>query len=229
MYFGFFSFTDLMLLIPAMLLALYAQYRVKSTYNRFSKIRSSRGMTGAQVASNILRSNNIYDVEIEETGGMLSDHYDPRNKVLRLSEGIYNSTSIAALGIAAHEAGHAIQHNVGYAPLQIRHNIFPVVNIGSNLAIPLFIIGLFMRSGILMDVGIIFFAGAVVFQVVTLPVEFNASSRAIFQLESGAYLNRDELGSARKVLNAAALTYIAATAVAVMHLIRLLILRGDRD
>ena len=229
MYFGFFSFTDLMLLIPAMLFALYAQFKVKSTYNHFSKIRSARAMTGAQVALSIMRTNNIYDVEIEETEGLLSDHYDPKNKVLRLSHGIYNSSSIAALGIAAHETGHAIQHNVEYAPLRIRHGIFPVANLGSKLALPLFIVGLFMNSGILMDIGIWFFAGTVFFQVVTLPVEFNASSRALYQLNTGGYLNRDEIGSARKVLNAAALTYVAATAVAVMHLIRLLILRGDRD
>ena len=229
MLYGFFSTTDLMLIIPAMILALYAQYKVKSTYKHFSAIASARGMTGAQVSLNILRNNNIYDVEIEQTEGMLSDHYDPRNKTLRLSSDIYNSSSVAALGVAAHEAGHAIQHNTGYAPLKIRHGIFPVANIGSRLAIPLFIIGLFMGSGMLMDVGIWFFAGAVLFQVVTLPVEFNASNRALYQLESGGYLSRNEIGSARKVLNAAALTYVAATAVAVMHLIRLLILRGDSE
>jgi len=229
MYFGFFSFTDLMLLVPAMLFALYAQFKVKRTFEHFSQVPSAKRITGSQVASMVLRHNNIHDVNIEETSGMLSDHYDPVSKKLRLSSEIFNSTSIAALGVAAHEAGHAIQHKIGYSALKIRHSIFPVANIGSSLAIPLFIIGLFMNSGFLMDIGIWFFVGAVAFQIITLPVEFDASKRAIYQLETGGYLTREEIPAARKVLNAAALTYIAATAVAVMHLIRLLILRGDRD
>lgn len=225
----FFSTTELMLLIPAMLFALYAQYKVKNTFKRFKTVISANGMTGFQVAKNILQNNGIYDVEIERTPGALTDHYDPKSKTLRLSNEIYNSKSVAALGIAAHEVGHAIQHNIGYTPLQLRHGLFPVANIGSNLAFPLFIIGLFMRSGILMDIGIWFFAGAVLFQIITLPVEFNASSRAIIQLERGSFLIGNEIDSARKVLNAAALTYVAATAVAIMHLIRLVILRGTRD
>mgnify|MGYP006291110543 CR=1 FL=1 len=229
MFFGFFTLTDLMLLIPAMVFAMYAQYKVKSTFKKYNEVPSSRGMTGAQVATNVLRNNNIYDVEVEETEGSLTDHYDPTSKKLRLSESIYGSSSIAALGVAAHEAGHAIQHNTGYSPLKMRHSFYPVANIGSNLAIPLFIVGLFMNSGILMDVGIWLFAGAVAFTVITLPVEFNASKRAMLQLESGGYLAGQELSSARKVLNAAALTYVASTAVAVMHLIRLLILRGDSE
>jgi len=229
MYFGLFSVTDLMLIVPAMILAIYAQYKVKSTYNHFSKIRSMKGMTGSKVATEILRGNQIYDVEVEETGGVLSDHYDPIKKKLKLSSEIFRSSSIAALGVAAHEAGHAIQHKLGYTPLQLRHSIFPVANIGSTLAFPLFIVGLFMNSGILMEIGIWLFAGAVIFQIVTLPVEFNASKRALLQLENGGYLTHDEIGSARKVLNAAALTYVAATAVAIMHLIRLLILRGNND
>ncbi len=225
----FFSPIELMLLIPAILFTLYAQYKVKSTYVKYRKIRSTRGLTGAQVAMDILRQNGVYDVEVERTPGELTDHYDPRSKTLRLSDEIYNSNSVAALGIAAHEAGHAIQHHVGYAPLQWRHGLFPVANLGSNLAIPLFIIGLFMRSGFLMDIGIWFFAGAVLFQLITLPVEFNASSRAMQQLQTAGYLQGGEVVAARKVLNAAALTYVAAAAVAVMHLIRLLILRDARD
>ncbi|MBD3291122.1 peptidase [candidate division KSB1 bacterium] len=227
MFFGFFTLADLMLLIPAMIFAMYAQYKVKSTFKKYNQVPSSRGMTGAQVANNVLRNNNISDVEIEETEGSLTDHYDPRSKTLRLSESIYGSSSIAALGVAAHEAGHAIQHNIGYSPLKFRHSLFPVANIGSNLAIPLFIVGLFMNSGMLMDIGIWLFAGAVAFTVITLPVEFNASKRAMSQLETGGFLTGGELSSARKVLNAAALTYVASTAVAVMHLVRLLILRGD--
>jgi len=229
MYFGLFSLTDLMLLVPAMILAIYAQQKVKSTYAKYAKVRAQAGLSGAQVAQNILRSNNIHDVEIEETPGQLSDHYDPRTKTLRLSTDIYHNSSISALGIAAHEAGHAIQHHVDYTPLRVRHGLFPMVNIGSNMAIPLFILGLFMNFGILMDIGIWLFAGVVAFQLVTLPVELNASNRAIAQLTTGGYLAGEEIRSARKVLNAAALTYIAATAVAVMHLIRLIILRGSRD
>ncbi len=203
--------------------------KVKSTFAQYNRVRSQGGMTGAQVARNILRSNNVDDVEVEETGGVLSDHYDPRVKKLRLSSEIYRSSSVAALGVAAHEAGHAIQHHAGYAPLHVRNGIFPIANFGSRFAFPLFIIGFLFRSGTMMDIGIWLFLGAVIFQLITLPVEFNASGRALIQLESGGYLGRDEIGAARKVLNAAALTYVAATAVAVMHLVRLLILRGASD
>ncbi len=228
---GLFSMTDLMLLIPAFLLAMYAQMKVKKTYAQYNKVKSRSGLTGAQVARNILRQNNVTDVDVEEIGGTLSDHYDPRAKKLRLSSDIFHSSSVAALGIAAHEVGHAIQHKVHYAPLHFRNGLFPVANIGSQLAMPLFIGGLFFQRsmGFLMDVGIILFVGAVLFQVITLPVEFNASSRALHQLESGGYLSRDEIRPARKVLSAAALTYVAATAVAIMHLVRLLLIRGIGD
>jgi Zn-dependent membrane protease YugP len=169
---------------------------------------------------------------VEKTSGRLSDHYDPRKKVLRLSEGVHDSSSLAALGIAAHEAGHAIQDAGGYAPLHIRNGIYPVANLGSSLAFPLFFIGfIFSRSGpsILMDLGILLFAGAVVFSVITLPVEFNASKRAMALLGDGGFLQKDELAGARKVLSAAALTYVAATAMAAMQLLRMFILRGSRD
>ncbi|MBN1154343.1 zinc metallopeptidase [candidate division KSB1 bacterium] len=229
MYFGFFSLTDLMLLVPAMILALYAQYKVKSVYEKYARVPSAKGVTGAQVAHSILQNNNIQDVEIEEIEGNLSDHYDPRSKKLRLSSPIYRSSSVAALGIAAHEVGHAIQHHHQYAPLKWRTSIVPVASIGSSMAIPLFIAGLFMNSGLLMDLGIWFFVGAVLFQIVTLPVEFNASSRAIAQLRNGGFLVGEEVKSARRVLNAAAMTYVAAAAVAVMHLLRLVLLRGSRD
>jgi len=218
-----------LLLIPALLFALYAQYKVRSTYEYYSQMASARGMTGGEVARQLLNHNRLYDVEVEETSGWLSDHYDPRTRRLRLSSGIYRSRSIAALGVAAHEVGHAIQHGMGYLPLKIRHGLFPVANLGSTLALPLFFIGFLFSSPKLMDIGIILFSGAVLFQVVTLPVEFNASRRALYQLRAGGYLAEDEIPSARKVLNAAALTYVAATAVAVLHLIRLLLLRGSRD
>lgn len=224
-----FSLTDILLLVPALLFALYAQMKVKSTFQRYQNVFSRRRITAAQAAKSILNSNNVYDVEVEETSGLLSDHYDPRAKKLRLSSEIYHSFSVAALGVAAHEAGHAIQHRVDYAPLKFRNGLFPVANFGSQMALPLFVIGLLFRSGFMMDIGIWLFVAAVAFQIVTLPVEFNASKRALVQLEAGGYLERDEIEPARKVLSAAALTYVAATAVAVMHLIRLLLLRGSSD
>lgn len=227
--FGFFSPTELILIIVGSIITLWAQMRVKTTFAHYNKIRSRTGRTAAQVARDILRSNQVYDVEVEETSGTLTDHYDPKSKKLRLSTDIYRSASVAALGVAAHEAGHAIQHHAGYAPLHFRNGIFPVAHLGSQLAFPLFLAGFFFRSGFMMDIGIWLFLGAVIFQLITLPVEFNASSRALIQLESGGYLERDEIGAARKVLSAAALTYVAATAVAVMHLVRLLILRGASD
>lgn len=227
----FLSPTDILLLGIGFVITMYAQTKVKSTFARYSKVRSRCGLTGAQVAGNILSQNNIHDVQIEETRGRLSDHYDPLKKKLRLSSDIYHSPSVAALGVAAHEAGHAIQHKVAYAPLNIRHGLFPIANLGSSLAMPLFIAGLFFQRGMgfLMDVGIYLFLGAVVFQLVTLPVEFNASKRALYHLETGGYLARDEIGAAKRVLSAAALTYVAAAAVAIMHLIRLLLIRGAVD
>jgi Zn-dependent membrane protease YugP len=224
--------TDIVLLAIGFIITMYAQTKVKRTFARYSQVRSRAGLTGAQVAQRILSHNGIADVQIEESRGLLSDHYDPIKKKLRLSEGIYRSNSVAALGVAAHEVGHAIQHKLAYAPLNLRHGLFPIANIGSNLAMPLFIIGLFFQRGMgfLMDVGIYLFLAAVVFQVVTLPVEFNASKRALYQLETGGYLAKDEIAAARDVLSAAALTYVAAAAVAVMHLIRLLLIRGaSRD
>jgi len=227
--FGFFSPTELLLIIIGGIITLWAQMRVKTTFAQYNKVHSRSGITGAQVAQDILRSNNVNNVEIEETRGTLTDHYDPKAKKLRLSSDIYRSSSVAALGVAAHEAGHALQHHVGYAPINVRNGIFPIANLGSQLAFPLFIVGFLFRSGFMMDIGIWLFLGAVIFQLITLPVEFNASNRALVQLESGGYLARDEIGSARKVLNAAALTYVAATAIAIMHLVRLLILRGASD
>ena len=225
----FLSPIDILLLAIAFVISMYAQIKVKSTFAQFSKVRSRRGMTGAEVAHHILLANRINDVAIEETRGMLSDHYDPIKKKLRLSEEIYHSSSVAALGVAAHEAGHAVQHHVGYAPLKWRHAIFPVANFGSNLAFPLFFLGLIFSSGFLMDFGIYLFLAAVAFQLITLPVEFDASRRALAMLSTGGFLERDELAGAKKVLKAAAMTYVAATAVAIMQLVRLLLIRGATD
>ncbi|HEK85346.1 MAG TPA: zinc metallopeptidase [Candidatus Aminicenantes bacterium] len=220
------------LLIPALIFALYAQNKVKSTYAHFSRLASSSRMTAAEVAEEILKYSPASDVRVERIPGHLTDHYDPRKKVLRLSEDVYDSPSIAALGVAAHEAGHAIQHARGYVFLALRNAIYPVASLGSNLAFPLFFIGLlFSRSGanVLMDVGIFLFSGAVVFTVITLPVEFDASRRALVILRERGFLNAQELSGARKVLQAAALTYVAATAMAAIQLLRMILIRQSRD
>jgi Zn-dependent membrane protease YugP len=218
----------LILLVPAIILSIYAQFAIRSSYSKWSKVRASLGMTGAQVAQRLLQQNGIYDVDVEEVGGTLSDHYDSRNKKVRLSNGVYNSSSLAAVSVAAHETGHAIQHATSYAPLSIRQSLFPIASIGTSWGMWIFIIGLFMSSfPILMDIGIVLFTGAVLFQIVTLPVEFNASNRALAQLSNGGYLRAEEMTGAKKVLNAAALTYVAAAAVSVLHLVRMLLLRGD--
>ena len=217
------------LLIPCIILALYAQSKVKRTYAKFSQVRSAAGITGAEAARRLLRENGIVDVAVEEVEGVLSDHYDPRDKTVRLSSDIFRGHHLAGLAVAAHEVGHATQHASGYFALNVRHSFLPVANIGSWAAFPLFMIGFFLNTPLLMDLGILFYAAVLAFQVITLPVEFNASSRAMAQLVDGRYLATEEGVLARKVLNAAALTYVAATATALMHLVRLLILRGDRD
>lgn len=227
--FPFFYDPTFILLIPALLLALYAQFLVKSTFAKYSKVSASSGLTGAEVAENLLRDGGLSQVEIEEVPGALTDHYDPRSKILRLSPPISRSKSVAALGIAAHEVGHALQHKEAMGIFQIRQSIVPVANLGSNLAFPLFFIGLIFSAKSLMDIGILLFSGAVLFQLVTLPVEFNASSRALALLRNRGYLAETEVTHARKVLNAAALTYVAATAMAVLQLVRLLLLRSQRD
>jgi Zn-dependent membrane protease YugP len=190
------------------------------------------GLTGAEAARSLLNTGGAGDVPVERIAGQLTDNYDPRKKVLRLSEGVYDGRSLAALGIAAHETGHALQHHNHYAPLQFRNGFFPVANIGSSLAFPLFFIGLLTSSrgpSVLMDIGILLFTAAVLFSVVTLPVEFNASKRAVHILETQGLLNGQEIAGARKVLSAAALTYVAATATAILWLVRMLIIRGSRD
>jgi Zn-dependent membrane protease YugP len=216
------------LLIPALILAFYAQFKVRSTYQRYIKVPSSSGRTGKEVAKAILARNNLA-VEVEMAEGTLSDHFDPRSKVLRLSREVYSGNSVAALGIAAHEAGHAIQDGTGYAPLRIRHGLFPIANVGTMLAFPLFIAGLIFSVPRLMDVGILFFVGALVFQLVTLPVEFNASRRAMTELERAGLVDPRDIEGGRKMLSAAALTYVAAAAMAAANLLRLLVLRGSRD
>ncbi len=217
------------LIIPALILAFYAQAKVSSAFNRYSRVRSQRGVTGAEAARGILNEAGLQDVAIERTSGRgLSDHYDPRQRVLRLSPDVYDRPSLAALGVAAHEAGHAVQHNVGYAPLRLRNSILPVAQIGSQGAFILFLLGLFINALPLMDLGIILFAAAVVFQIVTLPVEYNASNRAIALLQSGGYITESEVGPTRAVLSAAGLTYLAATLMAVLQLVRLLALRSER-
>ncbi len=212
--------------IPAMIFAFYAQGKVKSAYERFSRVRSRSGFTGAQVARNLLDGARLNDVEVTQTQGKLSDHYDPRQKVVRLSPDVYRGDTLASIGIAAHEVGHAIQHGTDYAPLTIRNSIVPLAGFGSQAAFPLFLIGFIFQQGFLMDIGIAVFMFAVFFQAITLPVELNASNRAMALLETGGMLQGEELSGARKVLNAAALTYIAALAMALAQLLRLLLLRG---
>jgi Zn-dependent membrane protease YugP len=225
----FYNDATFLLLIPAMLLAFFAQWKVKSTFDQYSKVACSRGYTGASVARYILDDYRLQDIAVKATPGELTDHYDPRNRTLNLSDPVYNSNSVAAIGVAAHEAGHAIQDAKGYAPIRLRNGMVPVTNLGSTLAFPLFLLGMFAGLPIFMDAGIVLFSLAVVFSVLTLPVEFNASRRAIRVLADGHFLTEKELPGAKAVLNAAALTYVASTAMAVLNLVRLLMLRNSRD
>ncbi|TYP57387.1 zinc metallopeptidase [Thermosediminibacter litoriperuensis] len=219
------------ILLPALVLAFYAQAKVSTTFERYLRVPARIGLTGSEVAREILRRNGIYDVSVEMTGGRLSDYYDPRRKVLRLSPEVYNGRSLAALGVAAHECGHAIQHDVGYVPLAFRNTIVPLAGIGSQMAFPLFFIGLLLSSEFLATLGILFFSAAVIFQLITLPVEYNASSRAVAALEGAGFITPDEVGPVRSVLSAAALTYVAATLMAILQLLRLIALFGlyNRD
>lgn len=214
------------LVLVGALIALYAQIRVSSAYSKWSKIPSSTNMTGAQIARQILDNNGCQNVRIEAINGKLTDHYDPQDGALRLSSEVYGSTSIAALGVAAHEAGHAIQDAQGYAPLRIRSAIVPVANIGSGAAIPLFVLGMVFSWNPLIEIGILCFALAVLFYVVTLPVEFNASKRAVAVL-SESYLPENEVKGVKAVLSAAALTYVAAALQALLQLLRLIILANN--
>ncbi len=222
----FFFEPTMLILIPGLILAMYAQFKVQSTFARYMRVRAASGYTGAQVAQKLLEEAGIYNVTVEQTGGHLSDHYDPRKKALRLSPEVYNGSSLASLGVAAHETGHAMQHHVGYLPLNIRANLVPVAQLGSTMAFPIFFIGLIFQTGWLLTAGIYLFTAVVLFQMVTLPVEFNASSRALTALERGGYVSRDEAGGAKKVLSAAALTYVAAVLMSLLQLVRLLVLSG---
>lgn len=229
MYWPFFYDWTYILLIPALILSMWAQFRVSSTFSRFSKVRASSGMTATQMAEQLLHAEGVYDVSVERTRGNLTDHYDPKNMVLRLSDSTANSTSVAALGVAAHEAGHVLQHRDGYAPLMLRTAAVPVVNIGSNLSWPLFLVGLIFSWEPLLYAGIALFALAVLFALITLPVEFNASKRALAALETNGYLQPgEEMRGARKVLSAAAMTYVASAFMAIMQLLRLLAIAGSR-
>ena len=233
MGYGFYGldWTYILVLIGA-ILCMATSAKVNSTYNKYSKVRSMTGMTGAQVAQKILQYNGIYDVQIEHVRGNLTDHYDPSKKVLRLSDSVYGSTSVAAIGVAAHECGHAVQHQVGYVPIKIRSALVPAANIGSKLGLPLILLGVIFggAGSTLAQIGIWVFALAVLFQIVTLPVEFNASGRAIKMLDQYGILHHQEVGHVKKVLSAAALTYVAAAASAILQLLRLvLIFGGGRD
>lgn len=218
----------LILVLPAVIFALWAQHQVNGTFNKYSKVRAARNVTGAQAAQAVLQAGGVYDVRIERIAGNLTDHYDPRDKVIRLSDLVYDNPSIAALGVAAHEAGHAVQHAEEYFPLRLRRAIIPVTQIGSTLAMPLLIIGLILSSMNLVYLGIAFFGFSTLFQAVTLPVEFDASRRAVAALSEGGLLSMEELPAAKKTLRAAALTYVAALAVSMAQLFRLLLVFGGR-
>ena len=231
--YGYYFDPTYILIIIGAVICLIASARVKTTFHKYNRVRSMSGMTGAQAAERILHSVGIYDVSVQHVSGELTDHYDPRNKTLSLSDSTYGSTSVAAVGVAAHECGHAIQHQQDYAPLSIRSAIVPVANLGSFAAWPLILIGMFITSStgsLLINIGILCFSLSVLFQLVTLPVEFNASSRAIHMLGQTGILREEELRGTRKVLGAAALTYVAGAAAAILQLLRLLILtNGRRD
>ena len=229
-YFGFYGFDIyyLVLVVPCVILAFWAQGKVKSTFSRYERVLSRRGLTGAQAAEAVLRQNGVTGVRIEWVAGKLSDHFDPRTNTIRLSNAVYASTSVASIGVAAHEAGHAVQYAVGYFPIRLRAAIIPVTQFGSAAAFPLIILGLFMNSGIMIDIGILAFGLSTVFQLVTLPVEINASRRALAAIEEGGLLMPDEYPMAKKTLTAAAMTYVAALAVSLAQLLRLVLLFGGR-
>ncbi|MCL2699883.1 MAG: zinc metallopeptidase [Defluviitaleaceae bacterium] len=221
---------SILLLIPAMIFAFYAQHKVGSTFRQYSQVANKQGLTGAVVARRLLDNSGMTNVKVEHIRGELTDHYDPRDKTVRLSDSVFNSTSVAALGVAAHEAGHAMQHDTGYAALGIRNAILPAAGFGSKLSMPLVIIGLLLGAGGMMFIyaGIIMFTAVIAFQIITLPVEFDASNRALVLLEENRFLTADELDPARRVLGAAALTYVAAVAVSLANLLRLLALARRR-
>lgn len=231
-YYGF-DWTYLVLVLPCVLLSLWASASVNSTFKRYSQQHSRRGLTGADAAQRVLTANGVRGVRIERVSGNLTDHYDPKTNVIRLSDSVYGSTSTAAIGVACHEAGHAVQYAVNYAPIKLRAAIIPITNIGSKLAMPLILIGLLLTafeslSYTFVYIGIACFGLSLVFQLITLPVEFNASRRALRAIESGELLTQEEQKGAKKTLTAAAMTYVAATAVSLAQLLRLILIFGGR-
>lgn len=230
MYYPFYYDPTYILVLIGVIVSMAASAKLNSTYQRYSAVRSACGMTGAEAAKRLLNNQGIYDVTVRRVAGNLTDHYDPRSKTVNLSDAVYGSTSIAAIGVAAHECGHAMQDASDYSPLRIRAALVPVANLGSNLAWPLIIIGLILggAGSTLMTIGILLFSLAVLFQLVTLPVEYNASHRAVSLLDSTGILAGQEVGQTRKVLNAAALTYVAAAAASILQLLRLLMLFNRR-
>lgn len=224
-----FDYYYLILVVPALLIAMWAQANVTGTYNKYHKMRSSRGLTGAQVARRMLDANGLQTVRVEQIAGQLTDHYDPGARAVRLSNAVYTGDSVAALGIAAHECGHAVQHANQYVPLTFRNAIIPLTNFGSRLSIPLVIAGFVLGLDPLVNLGLVLFALVAVFQLVTLPVEFNASSRALQTLETAEYMEGAELRGSRRVLQAAALTYVAALVVTLAQLLRLVLISRRRD
>lgn len=229
MYFYGIDVYYIVLVVPALVFAMWAQMRVSSAFNRYSQLRTGGGLTGADAARLILDRNGLTDVAVELTEGRLSDHYDPRAGVIRLSREVYYNATVAAVGVAAHECGHAVQHAEGYFPLKVRSAIIPVTQIGANLAFPLFLLGMLFSYPPLMDAGILLFALVAVFQLVTLPVEYNASSRAVATLSGSGMVSAEEERGVRKVLSAAALTYVAALATALANLLRLILIAGRRN
>ena len=219
------------LVVIGAVICMIASARVKGTFNKYSQLRSMSGMNGAQVAQRVLQAAGIYDVQVRHVSGSLTDHYDPRTKTVNLSDPVYNATSVAALGVAAHECGHAIQHAKSYVPLSIRSALVPIANFGSMLAWPVILIGLFFNtrsSGLIIDIGILLFSAAVLFQLVTLPVEFDASRRALVMLRTQGILADDELKYTRRVLKSAALTYVASAAAAILQLLRIILITNGR-
>ena len=227
MFYGF-DIYYFILIIPALLFGLWAQSQVNNNFSKYSQIETMRGMTGAQAAEYILQQNGIYNVSINQISGHLSDHFNPKTSAINLSEGVYNSTSIAAIGVAAHEAGHAVQHAVNYKPIRIREMVIPVTQIGSWLYLPILLIGVFLSSQGLINIGILLFSTLAIFQLVTLPVEFDASDRAIKTLSQSGILQGDEITGAKRVLKAAALTYVAALVSSLAQLLRLILIFGGR-
>lgn len=229
-YFGYYFDPTYILVLIGAVLSIIASARVNSTFQKYARERSLSGMTGAQAAETILRSRGIHDVRVEHIRGNLTDHYDPSRKVVRLSDSVYSSSSVAAIGVAAHECGHVMQHHEGYAPLNIRTALVPAANIGSRLGIPIIIVGLILGSNpLLVNIGIWVFSIAVLFQIVTLPVEFDASRRALVCIEQYGIVTSDERRKSAKVLKAAAYTYVAAAAASILQLLRLVMLFGKRD